>query len=49
MWIPILIFFVVIPLLAGLVVKILAPCGDALEHDDRRRSGKGNDCGCPLA
>lgn len=35
--------------LAGIAVKVLYPCGDALEHDDRRRSGKGNDCGCPLA
>lgn len=49
MWIPILIFFVVIPLLGALLAKILFPCGDALDHDNRRRSGKGNNCGCPLA
>ena len=34
---------------SALAVFILAPCGDALDHDNRRRSGKGNDCGCPLA
>jgi hypothetical protein len=33
----------------GIAVKVLYPCGDALDHDNRRRNGKGNDCGCPLA
>jgi hypothetical protein len=40
---------IVILVSVGLIVKVMYPCGDALEHDDRRRSGKGNDCGCPLA
>lgn len=35
--------------IVGIAVKVLYPCGDALDHDNRRRSGKGNDCGCPLA
>lgn len=33
----------------ALLTKVLYPCGDKLEHVQRKATGKPNKCGCPLS